>query len=177
MIEAKNARVMSIVTPKVESYINEKMPAYMSTTVMVNDVDEDDERVKLRLMDKNEDVGTYQFYKDEDGNLVVADYFNEDLIYSTYDATQRTLFDADYSLPVTYNDVMSFLEVLEMENAYMFICIEDALIQHEELMLREGWNDRRIKQIFGYVPRDEFGERWYLLKAVTLNEMFPRKGN
>lgn len=171
MIEATNARVMSIVTPKVEDYIKQNMVGFMSTCVMVCNVDEEVQRVKLLLTDKDDDVGTYQFYKDEKGNLVVADYFNEDLVFSSYNTMQGSVFNADYDLPVSYNNIMSFLELLENNHAYMFIGIEDDVIQHEDLMVREGWNDRRIKSTFGTIARDDFGDRWYSLREVMRNEV------
>ncbi|WP_417878413.1 hypothetical protein [Vibrio sp.] len=51
----------------------------------------------------------------------------------------------------------------------MYISINDDMIQHQDLVMRKGWTDRRIKQVFSIKPY-EFGERWYSLAEVLKQE-------
>lgn len=168
MTQAINAKVMASVCPKVEQYIKTKMVGYMSTSIMVSNVDEE-KKTKLLVLDKDDDVGTYQFYFNKQGSVVVANYFNENRVYGTYGLYEGTKFNEEYDLNITFNNIVYFLSLLQQEDAYMFIGIDDDMIQHEDLMMRKGWNDRRIKQVFGNKPY-EHGERWYSLLEVIKSE-------
>lgn len=168
MTQAINAKVMASVCPKVEEYIKTKMVGYMSTSLAVQDIDEDNQST-LYVTDKDSDVGTYQFYFNKQGSVVVADYFNENTVYGAYGLYEGTKFNEEYDLNITFNNIVYFLSLLQQEKAFMFISIDDDLIQHQDLIMRKGWTDRRIKQVFGIKPY-EFGERWYSLLEVLKEE-------
>ncbi|KNC14293.1 hypothetical protein AC790_08820 [Pantoea sp. RIT-PI-b] len=168
MTTAINAKVMASVCPKVEEYIKKNMIGSMSTSVAVQNMD-DKNQSKLYLCDKDSDVGTYLFSFNEQGSVQVSDYFEEDIIFGTYGLYEGTKFNKDFDLNVKFNNIVYFLGLLQQEKANMYICIDDDMIQHQDLIMRRGWTDRRIKQVFGIKPY-EFGERWYSLLGVLKEE-------
>ncbi|WP_417878412.1 hypothetical protein [Vibrio sp.] len=87
-----NAKVMASIYPKVGQYIKENMIGYMSTSLAVQDVNKDTQS-KLYVMDNDSDVGTYQFYFNKQGSVVVSDYFDEDKVFGTYGLYEGTKFN------------------------------------------------------------------------------------
>jgi len=168
MTQATNATVMASVCPKVEQYIKTNMIGYMSTCLQVLEVDQKHQS-KLSLLDVDSDVGTYQFYFNNQGSVVVSDYFDGSKVFGTYGLYEGTKFNKDFDLNVKFNNIVYFLSLLQQEKANMYICIDDDMIQHQDLMMRRGWTDRRIKQVCGTKPC-EFGERWYSLLEVLKEE-------
>ncbi|WP_394520909.1 hypothetical protein C1N60_11965 [Pantoea sp. SGAir0184] len=168
MNTSSNATVMASVYPKVEGYIKKNMVGYMSTSVCVLNTD-DENQSKLYLCDKDSDVGTYQFSINEEDSVVVSDYFDEDEVFGTYGLYEGSKFNKDFDLNIKFNNIVYFLSLLQQEKAYMYINIDDDMIQHQNLIMRKGWTDRRIKQVFGIKPY-EFGERWYSLLDVLKEE-------
>lgn len=168
MTTAINAKVMASVCQKVEQYIQENMIGYMSTSLAAQDIDEDNQST-LYVKDKNSDVGTYQFYFNKQGSVVVSDYFGKNKVFGTYGLYEGTKFNQDFDLNIKFNNIVYFLSLLQQEMAYMYISIDDDMIQHQDLIMRKGWTDRRIKKVFGIKPY-EFGERWYSLPEVLKEE-------
>lgn len=96
-------------------------------------------------MDKDSNVGTYQFYFNKQGSVVVSDYFDEDKVFGTYGLYEGTKFNQVFDLNINFNNIVYFLSLLQQEKAYMYISIDDDMIQHQDLIMRKGWTDRRIK--------------------------------
>lgn len=165
-----NAQITSIVSPLVENYITNRLEpvGYASHTTMYFDI-VGKEVSTLHLVDPESDTGTYQFYKQEDGTLVVANYFNIGTVYGEYkDGLQ---FDTDYDLPVKYQHLSALLDIFMVHDAKGYIGVDSYFITHDELMKREGWTDRRIKKEFGVMPINELdGERYYRLNEVISKE-------
>lgn len=166
-----NAQITSIVSPLVDDYITNMLePAgYSCDTGMFFD-NVDKQVSTLHLVDPESETGTYQFYKQEDGTLVVANYFDVGNVYGAYkDGLQ---FDADYDLgPVKYQHLSDLLDVFIFKDANGYIGVDSHFITHDELMKRKGWTDRRIKKEFGVMPINKLdGERYYRLNEVISKE-------
>jgi len=153
---SRNGKLNEVLSSVFETYVETNKPGYMIGTAMYCHSGQDelggqgDKTPRLYWCD-NGDTGTYQFMMDNH-NLIVADYNDEDYIYSTHPIAGNKTFDALYDVGVTQKDIIYILSTLIFNNAYAFMSIESKVLDHTELMKRPGWNDRLIKKHFGIVP-------------------------
>lgn len=165
-----NTRITSIVSPIVDTFITDNLVPRGYTSFITQFLDNDKDEVStLHLVDVDSDTGTYQFYKEENGTLVVTDYFDAGEVFGTYKSSGK--FDEDFDLPVTFKEINGILDIFIANEAHGFVGIDSYYVNHMELMKREGWTDRRIKNDFGVVQRNEFdGVSYYRLNEVISKE-------
>lgn len=124
---------------------------------------DDEALIGLFLMDKGDDVGTYQFYF-EDGQIVVADYFDRDQVYGKHD---EDTFNTQYDVGLSFENITYIFTALEEYNAKAYLSVESRMITHRELMDRKGWYDRRIKKYFPDARPDELDRvKYYPLDKI-----------
>lgn len=165
-----NTQIHSSVSTIVDTYITTNLEprGFTSSTAQYLD-NVENEVTTLRLLDADSEIGTYQFYKQANGDLVVADYFDVGEVYGTYKEGKQ--FDEDYDLPITFEEINDILDIFITNETHGYIGIDSYYINHMELMKREGWTDRRIKREFGIVPLDEFDSvSYYRLNEVISKE-------
>ncbi|MGX5091015.1 hypothetical protein ACWKXX_07580 [Enterobacter sp. UPMP2061] len=165
-----NAVISEKVTPLVDAFINIHLEPRGFTSSMSCIIDnEEDRQSKLMLCDPADDIGTYQFYYDDMRGVVVANYFDSSIVYGTYKDGKQ--FEADYDLPITFDEIEGLLHLLYLDNASAYIGIDSKFIDHSELLARDGWTDRRIKTEFGIVPKCELDRvSYYRLNEVIQKE-------
>ena len=165
-----NAAISNKVTPLVNTFIEQYLEPRGYTTSMSCIIDNEEDNIsKLMLCDPADDIGTYQFYYNDMRGVVVANYFDSSIVYGEYkDGNQ---FEADYDLPITFDEIEGLLHLLYLENASAYIGIDSKYIDHSELLSRNGWTDRRIKKEFGIVPKCECDRvSYYRLNEVIEKE-------
>lgn len=171
-MKSRNGKLSKKLSSIFDKHVEMYMPGYTvgSAIYCHSGIDELGEQLgtespRLYWSDKGE-VGTYQFYIKDD-ELYVADYFDEEYIYSTHSLKDYESFDTQYDVVVTMAEIILILNKLIEHNAYAYMIIEPKMIGHKELMMRTGWNDRRIKKHFGIVPADEHDyEQYYSFVKV-----------
>jgi|GEM_PF-6596800 hypothetical protein len=165
-----NAAISNKVIPLVDTFIEEHLEPRGFTTHTTMIIDNDGAcGSTLMLCDPGEDIGTYQFFYDDSRGVVVANYFDCSIVHGAYkDATQ---FNADYDLPITFDEIEGLLHLLYVDGVSAYIGIDSKYIDHSELLTRNGWTDRRIKKEFGIVPKCEFDRvSYYRLNEVIQKE-------
>lgn len=164
-----NATISNKVTPLVNTFIEQYLEprGFTTQTTMIID-NEDEQGSTLMLLDTNDDIGTYQFTYDSRG-LVVANYFDSNVVYGTYKDAKK--FEADYDLPIKFGELVGLVNLLSTFYASAYIGIDSKYLDHRELLDRSGWTDRRIKKEFGIVPKCEFDRvSYYRLNEVIQKE-------
>jgi len=153
---SRNGKLNEVLSSVFEAYVETNKPGYMIGTAMYCHSGQDelggqgDKTPRLYWCD-NGDTGTYQFML-KNLDLIVADYNDEDYIYSIHPFAGEKTFDVLYDVGVTHKDINYILSTLGNHKAYAFMNLVSKVIDHAELMKRPGWNDRRIKKHFGIVP-------------------------
>ncbi|EMN5860188.1 hypothetical protein RJ495_000717 [Pluralibacter gergoviae] len=166
-----NKLISNTVTPLINDHVSQHLEPRGFTTNCTMIMDNEESQVSvLRLCDPDNDIGTYQFYIDTQGSLVVTDYHDVGIVFGTYNNAEQ--FKEDFDLPITFNELKGLLSILAANDASAFIGIDSVFIDHPELMLRTGWTDRRIKKEFGIVPKCEIDNvSYYRLNEVLAKEI------
>lgn len=165
-----NHRISNKVTPLVDAFIKIHLEPRGFTSSMTCIIDNEEDRIsKFMLCDPADDIGTYQFFYDDMRGVVVANYFDSSIEYGAYKDEKQ--FDKDYDLPITFDEIEGLLHLLYLDKASAYIGIDSKFIDHSELITRDGWTDRRIKEEFGVVPKCEIDcVSYYRLNEVIAKE-------
>lgn len=167
-----NHHIHSKVSPLVKNFTTTYLVprGYDSFTTCVIHIEDPKQGSTVKLIDPDSDIGTYLFFYDWDNSsLVVANYFDSSVVYGTYKTAEQ--FTNDFDLPIKFGELVGLLHLLVANEASLYIGIDSAYIDHNELLTRDGWTDRRIKKEFGIVPKCEVDRvAYYRLNEVISKE-------
>lgn len=177
---AQNTKAFSTVGPiidKLEQSLKERGYMFSSTMYSSCGIDhfgDTNEYTPMLHLEEKDNEGSYSFSL-ENNTITVYDYIHfwndeENLPLAVIDSKEE--FDKQFNIfGLEYEDLMFILSTFNNHKVFGYLTIDSYTIDHLELLKRLGWNDRRIKEVFGIVNRNEFDMvQYYPLHEVLLIE-------